>query len=112
MPIGAHPLATWSPDDVRRTAHRVADMIADYLQRLPQQPVFTPVPPATAERFAAAPLPRVGEPADAILDEFADTIAPYPFGNGHPRFWAWVNSPPAVIGIFADALAAAMDPSV
>jgi aromatic-L-amino-acid decarboxylase len=112
MTIGPHPLSAWNPDDVRRTAHRVADMIADYLERLPQQPVFTPVPPASADRFAEAPLPRRGLPADAILDEFADTIAPYPFGNGHPRFWGWVNSPPAVIGIFAEALAAAMDPSV
>src|SRR6476646_2589226 len=101
MPIGPHPLAAWDPDDVRRTAHRVADMIADYLQRLPQQPVFTPVPPAAADRFGAAPVPRRGAAADAILDEFAETIAPYPFGNGHPRFWGWVNS-----------LAAAMDPSV
>ena len=29
-----------------------------------------------------------------------------------PRFWAWVNSPPTVMGIFAEALAAAMNPSV
>jgi glutamate/tyrosine decarboxylase-like PLP-dependent enzyme len=112
MTTGSHPLAAWDPDDVRRTAHRVADMIADYLQRVPQQPVFTPVPAAAAERFAQAPVPRHGASADAILDEFAESIAPYPFGNGHPRFWGWVNSPPAVIGIFAEALAAAMDPSV
>jgi aromatic-L-amino-acid/L-tryptophan decarboxylase len=38
-------------------------------------------------------------------------IEPYPFGNGHPRFYGWVNSPPAVMGIFAEALAA-MNPSV
>src|SRR5262245_47897741 len=112
MTIGPHPLAAWNPDDVRRTAHRVADMIADYLEGVPRRPVFTPVPPESADRFAAAPVPRRGQPADAILDEFAETIAPYPFGNGHPRFWGWVNSPPAVIGVFAEALAAAMDPSV
>src|SRR5207253_6802383 len=48
---------------------------------------------------------------DDILEIFRETIEPYPFGNGHPRFWGWVNSPPAVMGIFADALAAAMNPS-
>ena len=37
---------------------------------------------------------------------------PYPMGNGHPRFYAWVNSAPTPIGIFADALASAIDPSV
>jgi glutamate/tyrosine decarboxylase-like PLP-dependent enzyme len=39
-------------------------------------------------------------------------VEPYPFGNGHPRFYGWVNSPPSVIGVFAEALAAAMNPSV
>ena len=32
-------------------------------------------------------------------------------GNGHPRFFGWVNSPPAPVGIVADFLAAALDPS-
>ena len=49
---------------------------------------------------------------DALLAEFAAQIAPYPFGNGHPRFAAWVNSPPHPLGVLADALAAAMNPSV
>jgi glutamate/tyrosine decarboxylase-like PLP-dependent enzyme len=48
---------------------------------------------------------------DALLDEFASKVAAYPFGNGHPRFFGWVNSPPAIIGVFAEALAAALNPS-
>ncbi|MEK6206930.1 MAG: hypothetical protein AABM32_04745 [Chloroflexota bacterium] len=32
----------------------------------------------------------------------------YPFGNGHPSFFGWVNSPPAVMSVFAEALAAAI----
>ena len=39
-------------------------------------------------------------------------MAPWPFGNGHPRFYGWVNSPPAVVSIMAEALAATMNPSV
>ena len=35
---------------------------------------------------------------------------PYPLGNGHPRFWAWVCSPPNVMAVFGEALAAAMNP--
>ena len=37
---------------------------------------------------------------------------PHPFGNGHPRFFGWVNGPPVVLGVLAEALAAAMNPSV
>ena len=53
----------------------------------------------------------MGSDADAILDRFASEVGAFPFGNGHPRFFGWVNSPPVVIGIFAEALAAAMNPS-
>jgi aromatic-L-amino-acid decarboxylase len=112
MAIDPDPRSKWNPAEVRRVAHRVADMIADYLEGLPDRPVFAPVPVDEASRFATAPIPADGSEPDAILDEFARLVAPYPFGNGHPRFWGWVNSPPAVMGIFADQLAAAMNPSV
>ena len=38
-------------------------------------------------------------------------MLPHPMGNGHPRFFGWVNSPPAPIGVLAEFLAAAMNPS-
>jgi aromatic-L-amino-acid/L-tryptophan decarboxylase len=101
----------WTADEIRRVGRVVVDLIADHLTKLPDQPAFRPFPSDLAERMHAAPPPADGVGADEILRTFAETIEPYPFGNGHPRFWGWVNSPPAVMGIFADALAAAMNPS-
>ncbi len=101
----------WSSDEIRRVGYRVVDMISDYLTTLPDRPVFQPCPPDLIGRFAEAPVPQVGEGVDKLLDEFVATVAAFPFGNGHPRFFGWVNSPPAIIGIFAEALAAAMNPS-
>lgn len=112
MAIEPDSRSKWNPADVRRVAHRVADMVADYLERLEARPVFAPVPVDEAARAASDPPPADGSEPDAILDEFVRSIEPYPFGNGHPRFWGWVNSPPAVMGIFADQLAAMMNPSV
>jgi aromatic-L-amino-acid/L-tryptophan decarboxylase len=37
---------------------------------------------------------------------------PYAMGNGHPAFFGWVNSPPALAGVLASLAAAAMNPSV
>jgi len=102
---------THDADEIRRIGHLVVDLIADHLSGLRDQPVFRPVPPDLAERFVSTPAPIDGATPDDILREFRDTIAPYPFGNGHARFWGWVNSPPSVMGVFADALAAAMNPS-
>jgi glutamate/tyrosine decarboxylase-like PLP-dependent enzyme len=49
---------------------------------------------------------------EELLQEFTRDVARYPFGNGHPRFFGWVNSPPAPIAILSEVLAAAMNPSV
>jgi aromatic-L-amino-acid decarboxylase len=102
----------WSADDMRHFGHLVVDLIAHHLTSLPERPVFRPLPPELAERFLSAALPLTGQEPEEILAEFARDVEPYPFGNGHPRFYGWVNSPPAVIGVFAEALAAAMNPSV
>jgi len=98
-------------DEIRRIGQIVVDLIAEHLTSVPDGPVFCPVPAALVNRFLSTPLPIAGAAPDDILREFRESIAPYPFGNGHPRFWGWVNSPPAVMGVFAEALAAAMNPS-
>lgn len=100
----------WDEEEFRRLGHRVINMIADYLSALPDGPVFRPFPEELSTEWARTPAPQEGEPADAILDQFSTEVAPYPFGNGHPRFFGWVNSPPAPIGILAEALASAMNP--
>ena len=89
----------------------MVDLIAAHLDELPGKPVFQPFPSELAKRYLDSVPPAVGSDADAILDRFASQVAAFPFGNGHPRFFGWVNSPPVVIGIFAEALAAAMNPS-
>jgi glutamate/tyrosine decarboxylase-like PLP-dependent enzyme len=101
----------WTADEIRRVGRVVVDLIADHFESLPREPVFRPVPPELAQRLLATPAPDNPVSPDDVLRAFADTIEPYPFGNGHPRFWGWVNSPPAMMGVFAEALAAAMNPS-
>src|SRR6476646_8281559 len=101
----------WSADEIRRVGRLVVDLIADHLASLPGEPVFRPVPETLANRMASTAAPLEPAAPDDVLRVFSETIEPYPFGNGHPRFWGWVNSPPAVMGVFAEALAAAMNPS-
>jgi len=102
----------WSADEIRRVGHQVAELIAQHLTELPGGPVFRPFPNEQAQSMLAEPLPERGIPADEILQRFAAEVMPYPFGNGHPRFAGWINGPPVVISVLAEALAAAMNPSV
>jgi glutamate/tyrosine decarboxylase-like PLP-dependent enzyme len=55
--------------------------------------------------------PDRGLSPERILERYAAAVLPHPMGNGHPRFFGWVNSPPAPIGAIADLLAAAVNPS-
>jgi aromatic-L-amino-acid/L-tryptophan decarboxylase len=106
-----NPRWEWSAEEIRRVGYRVVDMIAEHLTALPEEPVFRPFPRDLASKYLDSKPPESGQEADDILATFAREIEPYPFGNGHPRFYGWVNSPPAVMGVFAEALAAAMNPS-
>jgi aromatic-L-amino-acid decarboxylase len=72
----------------------VVELIAQHLTSLHECPVFRPLPPELAERFLGAAWPLTGQTPEEILAESARDVEPYPFGNGHPRFYGWVNSPP------------------
>jgi glutamate/tyrosine decarboxylase-like PLP-dependent enzyme len=102
----------WSPEQIESVGSAVTVLLRDYLTALPGRPVFGPVPDELKRAWSAEPAPEAGRAVGEILERFAAEIAPYPFGNGHPRFYGWVNAPPQPLGIFAEALAAAMNPSV
>jgi len=56
-------------------------------------------------------MPAAPLSGDEILRLLTERILPYPMGNGHPRFFGWVNSPPAMMAVITEILAAAMNPS-
>jgi aromatic-L-amino-acid decarboxylase len=98
-------------EEFRRLGYRAVDLAAAHLAGVRERPVFQPMTPDERRAVLEQPLPAAGMAPDDILDTFARAILPHPMGNGHPRFFGWVNSPPAPIGVLAELLAAAMDPS-
>ncbi len=104
-------LSGMTTEEFRRTTHLAVDLVADYLATIRNRPVFTPMQPVEREKLLEQELPGLGLSAKAIVDFFRDSILTRPMGNGHPRFFGWVNSPPAPIGIVAEFLSAAMNPS-
>ncbi|MEO6701190.1 MAG: aspartate aminotransferase family protein [Jatrophihabitantaceae bacterium] len=97
--------------DFRRLGHEAVEIAADYLSGIRDEPVFRVMPDSVRATLIGQPLGDEGVPAGQLLHEVRDTILPYPMGNGHPRFFGWVNSPPAPVGVIAELLAAAQDPS-
>ena len=108
------PYETLDPDDwgaMRALAHRMVDDAITYLETVRERPVWQPVPDEVAARFDA-PAPDKPAGADAVYQEFLESVFPYPMGNIHPRFWAWYMGNGTVFGALADFMAAIMNPNL
>jgi aromatic-L-amino-acid/L-tryptophan decarboxylase len=99
------------PEHFRRLAHDAVDLVADYLAALGTGPVFRPMSVEQRGTLVQEALAPSGVRPEALIERFRTAVLPHAMGNGHPRFFGWVNSPPAPIGIVADFLAAALNPS-
>src|SRR4029078_13088313 len=53
-----------------------------------------------------------GAESGAVLEEIADTLFRHSLFNANPRFWGYITSGPAPIGVLADLLASAVNPNV
>lgn len=100
-----------SDEEFRRLGYRIVDLAADYLQKLPQGPVFHRMRDEERTEVLTQPLPVTAASPGDVIEMIARTILPHPMGNGHPRFFGWVNSPPAQLAVLTEMLAATMNPS-
>jgi glutamate/tyrosine decarboxylase-like PLP-dependent enzyme len=105
------PALMLDPETFRALGYQAVDLATAHLAGMRDAPVFQPMPPAARLNLLEQALPDEGTAPETILERFVEDVLPYPMGNGHPRFFGWVNSPPAPIGVLAELLAAAMGPS-
>lgn len=110
---GDAPLAM-PPERFRALGHALVDGVADLLASLPARRVTAGAAPdeVRARLGAAAPLPEAGEAPDALLRDALALLAEHSLFNGHPRFFGYITSSPAPIGVLAELLAAAVNPNV
>ncbi len=87
------------------------ELATEYLEGLPQKPVYRPMAPSERHLLLHQSLPEYGRSPEAFFDFFEQHILPHAMGNQHPRFAAWVNPAAAPIGMLAEFLAAVMNPS-
>ena len=99
------PLAM-DPEEFRRLGYQAVDLLADYLGGLGERAVFTPMTPRERAAILDEPLSDAGLDAASLLERCRSQVLAHPMGNGHPRFFGWVNSPPAPLGVLGDFIAA------
>ncbi|HEU4691655.1 MAG TPA: pyridoxal-dependent decarboxylase, partial [Vicinamibacterales bacterium] len=107
------PLAM-DAEQFRALGHSLVDQIASLLESMPRGPVTRDESPADVRAALAlnGGLPAEGTDAEALLISTARQLFAHSLFNGHPRFFGYVTSSPAPIGMLGDLLASAINPNV
>jgi aromatic-L-amino-acid decarboxylase len=107
------PLAM-APGEFREIGHRLVDEIADRLAKLPAGRVTPDESAADLRRVFGADqaLPPAGTDAGLLVSDATELLFEHSLFNGHPRFFGYITSSPAPIGMFGDFLAAALNQNV
>ncbi|MGP7996065.1 MAG: pyridoxal phosphate-dependent decarboxylase family protein [Streptosporangiaceae bacterium] len=102
-------LSPFSMDDTtfRDLGHRLVDTLAAYLDKLPQEPVYRPLPAKVRQELEGMDIPAVGAAPDEIFESFLRLILPHGRGQNHPCFAAFVDpaaSKLSMLAAFASAV--------
>lgn len=100
-------------DEFRQLGHDLVDRISDHLDSLSELKV---TPGETQETVRSAlgreSMPKNGMDASALLTEAADLLTDHSLFIGHPKFWGYITSSSAPIGVLGDFLASAINPNL
>jgi aromatic-L-amino-acid decarboxylase len=95
----------------RDLGHRLVDTMSAYLEELPDNPVYQPLPDEVRRQIEEMRLPAEGIAPDEIMDFFARCVLPYGRGQNHPRFAAFVDPAASKLSMLAAFAAAATNTS-
>ena len=87
----------------------VTSIIADFAASLETRRVASEATPEDLHKLFAEPLPETGIGLDEILMRFRRDVAPHAMTVPSPRYFGQFNPTPLPIGVWADALAAALN---
>lgn len=92
-----------------RLGRAVTSIIADFAASLDSRRVASEATPADLEKLFDEPLPETGIGVDEILTRFRNDVAPHAMAVPSPRYFGQFNPTPLPIGVWADALASALN---
>ena len=103
-----------SSEEFRTLGYRLIDRIASQFETIRERSVTPDESLSVVRRAIGADqgLPVTGAECRAMLEEVTDTLFQHSLFNAHPRFWGYITSGPAPIGVLGDLLASAVNPNV
>jgi len=98
-----------APDEFRRHARRVLQLVGDYLEHPDRFPVVPRVAPGDIAKTIPDEPPLEPESLDAVLDDFERLIVPGVTHWNHPGFFAYFAISASAPGILAEMLISALN---
>jgi len=98
----------------RALGHRLVDTIAARLEAIPHGKVTPGETPAQvrAALGLGGPLPEQGTDPAALLERTASLLFDHSLFNAHPKFFGYITSSPAPLGMLGELLASSVNPNV
>ncbi|MGE3181283.1 MAG: aspartate aminotransferase family protein [Phycisphaerae bacterium] len=103
------PVGDIDPAEFRAAMHRVADMVADYLENVGEYSVSPDMQPGDLRAALPKAPPLHGQPLDTLLDDYKRLIEPNVTHWNHPGFMAYFAVTGSAPGILGEALCAALN---
>jgi aromatic-L-amino-acid decarboxylase len=103
-----------SEEQFRLLGYDLVDRIAGFLGSMSGRPVTPAEDPDTVRTAlgASRTLPEEGKDAGELLRDASRLLFEHSLFNGHPRFFGYITSSAAPVGMLAELLAAAVNPNV
>ena len=95
--------------EFRTAGHRVVDLLAEYLERIEEKPVFPNVDPKVIVRLFDEALPEKPEAFEKVLEELEQKLLPYCTHVGHPGYMGLITPSPNPIGVIGDFICSALN---
>jgi aromatic-L-amino-acid decarboxylase len=93
----------------REAGHKLIDDIAGFLSSISDFPVTTAPTPRSLQVKLPKSLPITGSDPSVLVTETWQLLVNNSLFNGHPRFWGYITSSPAPLGMLGDLLASAVN---
>jgi glutamate/tyrosine decarboxylase-like PLP-dependent enzyme len=95
--------------EFRELGHRVVDLLAEYLGKIEEKPVFPNVEPRILTELFAERLPQDPSPPDQVLRELEEKLLPYCTHVGHPGYMWLITPSPSPVGVIGDFLCSSLN---
>jgi aromatic-L-amino-acid decarboxylase len=94
--------------EFRRLGHALVDFVADYRDRIAEQPVMSRARPGEVRALLPKTPPERGGAMDGLVDDLARVVMPGITHWNHPRFFAYFPSNSSFAAVLADLVASGL----